>query len=80
MSTLILSTAIGCSGTPEHTALRVKRLGGQWIVENCIGVCVGEAGQREEAILLARTVSDTHQASLIAVLGENGEIEMVLDV
>jgi hypothetical protein len=80
MSTLILSTATGCSGTPEHSVLRVKRLGGHWIVENCIGVCVGEASRREEAISLAVTAIESHQASLIAVLGENGEIEMVLDV
>jgi hypothetical protein len=80
MSELMLSTATGCSGTPEHSVLRVKRLGGQWIVENCIGVCVGEASRREEAISLAARAVDLHQASLIAVLGENGEIELVLDV
>jgi hypothetical protein len=68
------------SGTPEHTVLRVKRLAGQWIVENYLGVCVGEASERDAAILLARRACDTCDASLIAVLGESGDMETILDV
>lgn len=80
MSELTLSAVGAISGTPEHTVLRVKRLGGQWIVENYLGASVGEAGDRAAAIVLARQACDAHDASLIAVLSETGEMETILDV
>jgi hypothetical protein len=75
-----LSAVAVISGTPEHTVLRVKRLAGQWIVENYFGVCVGEASERDAAIALARQACDTCEASLIAVLSEKGDMETILDV
>ncbi len=75
-----LSAVAVLSGTPEHTVLRVKRLAGQWIVENYLGASVGEASDRATAITLARQACDTCDASLIAVLSETGDMETILDV
>ncbi len=75
-----LSAVAVLSGTPEHTVLRVKRMAGQWIVENYLGACVGEASERDDAIAQARKACDTCEASLIAVLSETGDMETILDV
>ena len=80
MSELTLSAVGVISGTPEHTVLRVKRLAGQWIVENYLGASVGEASDRTAAIALARQCCDAQEASLIAVLSGTGEMETILDV
>jgi hypothetical protein len=80
MNELTLSAVGVISGTPEHTVLRIKRLAGQWIIENYLGACVGEAADRAAAITLARQCCDAQEASLIAVLGETGEMEMIIDV
>ena len=80
MNELTLSAVGVISGTPEHTVLRVKRLGSQWIVENYLGASVGEASDRDTAITLARQCCDAQEASLIAVLSETGDMEAILDV
>ncbi len=80
MNELTLSSVGVMSGTPEHTVLRVKRLGSQWIVENCLRARLREAGERRNAIALARQCCDAQEASLIAVLSETGDMEAILDV
>lgn len=62
-------------GVPEETSLRVEHLGETWIVENCLGASVGDAEDREEAIKLARTISQAQEVSSICVHSLDGSVE-----
>lgn len=64
-------------GTPEETSLTVKRLGGEWVVENGLGESVGSAPDREGAERKARELVDTQKASGFSVVDDHGAAEAV---
>lgn len=67
-------------GTSEETALIVKLLGADWIVENGVGTSVGTAGSREAALEMARNAAHSEKASSIAVLAADGAVEYTVKV
>jgi hypothetical protein len=67
-------------GTPESTALTVRLMDKEWIVENAVGECMASGASRSEAIDLARQVSNRQEVSGITVLGNDGSVEETLNV
>lgn len=67
-------------GTPEDTALRVKKLPHTWMVENARGESVGNAQDLEAAVRIAHLVAEAEQASVIQVLSEDGSVCRTIDV
>ncbi len=67
-------------GMPEETSFTVKKVDGQWVVENNVGESVGQTADRAAAIILARRSATEQKASGISVLGEDGSVEETIDV
>jgi len=68
------------NGTPEDTALRVKKLTHTWVVENAKGESVGNAQDLEAAVRIAHLVAEAEQASVIQVLSDDGSVGQTIDV
>ena len=68
------------NGTPENTALRVKKVAQFWVVENEKGESVGNAQDVEAAIKIAHLVKEAEKASLIQVFSEDGSVCRTIDV
>jgi hypothetical protein len=62
----------------ENKSLHVLRLSGHWVIEKDDGTSVGEAGDREGAIALAKENAQREGASEIAIHGEDGQVEKTL--
>jgi hypothetical protein len=75
-----VSTDERTGGTPEETGLTIRLLQDEWIIENGTGESVGAAKDREDAVAMAVNAARTENASVISVLGEDGEVERTIKV
>lgn len=67
-------------GVSEETSLTVRRLEGEWIVENGVGEAVASCRDQEEAIERARKVAPAQKATGITVLNDDGSKGQTLKV